>query len=337
MNIAYSDISVVIQGAIDWSIDEKYLLPTTYCLTRRVRELMPEAEIILSTWRGQRTAGLLYDRIIESEDPGGQGAWPGFTINNVNRQIRSTMAGLNATERKYSLKIRSDMIIDGLKFLDEFCRAAPILVDKRAFFKNPIISNNISSRNTVPILRKFPDHPLLFHPSDHVHFGNSSDLIKLWDIPFQNESDAFYFFDRTLPNKWRAHELSRLAPEQHILTSSISRNSQLLDVRDYGVFNHELFDLSEYYLSTHFRFLPDLEYPVRFAKYHTDHHFKFFWMRRNDGVPDAYEHDATQQSHTGMLSNKFRLRSLVNRMTFPFRKPIVFYGRVISGYYRRPK
>lgn len=45
--------------------------------------------------------------------------------------------------------------------------------------------------------------------------------------------------------------------------------------------SEKLVELSDYYLRTHFHFIPDRSFPVRFPKYHTDHHFGFEWMRLN--------------------------------------------------------
>jgi hypothetical protein len=280
MNIQSKDISIVIQGPIDWSIDQNSLEPITLTCCRNIRSLLPNAEIILSTWKKELTKGLDYDKIIISEIPDQQGNWPSWIPNNVNRQIVSTISGLNSATRQYCLKIRTDMILMGTDFIKHFeeRRSYKKNLGADSIFKNAVVTNNLSSRNSKSILKRLPDHPLPFHFSDHVQFGNICDLKTLWDIPLQNDDEANFFHDRSHPNKWRLHELSRLSPEQYILTSAIKK-SRPLDIKDYADGRDEILKLSEYYLKSHFVILPDISFPVSFPKYHTIEHFRFEWMR----------------------------------------------------------
>lgn len=281
MKIESRDISVVIQGPVDWGVSAKFSRPTTLFLTRSIRRLLPDSEIILSSWEGQKVDGLHYDRLLLSKDPGPQGVWPSFTPNNVNRQIRSTLLGLKQVSTPYCLKIRADIILLNAHFVDLFFGLSPIS-GPNAVFEYPILANNLTSRNTAAILERLPDNPILFHPSDHVHFGKTNDLLKLWDVPFQTDKDSFYYMDRTQPNRWRAHELSRLAPEQHLLVNALRG---VLDggLRNYAYTNDDLLNKSNYYMNTHFHFLRD-ELFIHFEKYHSDHHRSFEWMRLNHGI-----------------------------------------------------
>jgi hypothetical protein len=282
MRIDAEEVTVVIQGPIDWSIDPAYARPTTLMLTRNVRRLMPSAKIVLSTWRNQNVEGLSFDKLVFSEDPGPQGVWPSFTPNNVNRQIVSTTAGLDEVSTKYVLKIRTDIILQSTAFMQEFACLYPIANDERAIFKRPVVANNLTSRNSRAVLERIGDNPLPLHPSDHVHFGLLEDLRCLWDVPLQKEEDAFYFMDRVQPNRWRSQELSRLAPEQHILSHAINKYRPLI-LKDYGDKSSELLDESDYYMGTHFHFIRDDQFSISFRKYHTDHHSQFEWMRHNHG------------------------------------------------------
>ena len=309
MKIDFRDISVVIQGPIDWSMDERYFMPTTHALCSNIRNFMPGAEIILSTWDGQRHDGLDIDKVVGREDPGAQGAWPSFVPTNVNRQIIGTVAGLKASSRPYCLKCRSDMVLEGISFLDTYSALPQIHPDRRQIFDRPIVSNNLSSRNTSEILNRIPGHPLLFHPSDHIHFGLRKDLLSLWDIPLQSDEDGFFFLDRAQPNPWRYHELSRLTPEQFILTSAIAKKIPI-NFLHFAHSSPEMNELSQYYMSTHFAFVPDRAFPVHFAKYHTPHHFSFEWMRIN---PDPH----------APKELKIR-RDWRWRISFPFRDPAGF-------------
>jgi len=280
MNIESRDISVIVQGPIDWSNDEELFEATTLTCLRKIKSILPDSEIILSTWENEHITGLDYDKLVVSSLPEQQGVWPGFIPNNVNRQIVSTVNGLKHASRKYALKIRTDMILLGDKFLSFFQKRPNGLniEDERRIFKDPIVTNNFSSRNSDVMSLILPDHPLLFQFSDHIQFGNTEDLIMLWDINLQKNDDGFYFFDHSHPNRWRLCELSLLAPEQYILTRAIKKKYPL-EIKHYADTNTDLIKLSKYYLNSHFTIIPDQVFPVRFQKYHNEHHFSFEWMR----------------------------------------------------------
>ncbi len=277
-SISSREISVIVQGPIDWSISPRYSRPTTVVLTRALRRLFPDSQIIVSTWEGQAVDGLSFDSALFNEDPGPQGVWPSFTPNNVNRQIVSTSAALKRVKTKYALKIRTDIVLLNDSFVREY-EVLPDISGDRRIFDRPILSNNLTSRDTRAILRRLADNPILFHPSDHVHFGLTGDLMKLWDIPLQKAEDAFHFMDRTQPNRWRAHELSRLAPEQFVLTQALGKKMPRA-LRHFADMDDDLLEASDYYLNSHFHFVKDEQF-IYFAKYHTDHHRSFEWMRLN--------------------------------------------------------
>ena len=101
--IKSKDISVVVQGAINSEVTPK-------CL-ESIRKYLPEAEIILSTWEGSDVVRLDYDKLILNKDPGGADcSRDGKGINNCNRELVSTFEGLKLANRKYALKIRSDIV-----------------------------------------------------------------------------------------------------------------------------------------------------------------------------------------------------------------------------------
>lgn len=304
MSIEFQEVTVVIQGPIDWSISSIYSRPTTLMLTRQIRRLMPGAHIVLSTWADQSVEGLSYDRVVFSEDPGPQGVWPSFTPNNVNRQIVSTNEGLNVVRTKYVLKIRSDIILLSTEFMNVYAGLPRLADDDRAIFKFPILSNNLTSRKSRAVLERMPDNPLPLHPSDHVHFGHREDLRCLWGVPLQTDEDAFYFMDRVQPNRWRGHELSRLAPEQHIFSEAISKYRKIC-IEDFADSSEKLLNDSDYYMTSHFYFMKDERFSISFAKYHTNHHAQFEWMR----------HDHEMRNDKVRLSS-FRQRLLAFRSNF---------------------
>lgn len=110
--ISTGEISVIVQGGIGKLTEESL---------RSLVNALPGAEIILSTWKGMDTGGLHYDKLVLSQDPGAVYCdRVAGTLNNVNRQLVSTQAGLRAATRPYILKTRTDILFENAEFLSYF-------------------------------------------------------------------------------------------------------------------------------------------------------------------------------------------------------------------------
>jgi hypothetical protein len=190
--VADSDISVVIQGPLLMGQNEG----AERCLAS-VRAVLPEAEIILSTWEGEDAgavaAGAL---VVQSPDPGCFVMASGLPIN-LNRLQRSTLAGLRRAGRRYSLKLRSDLALTDRRFLV----SAP--ARPGSLFERPLTMSNLYLRDP----EKFT---LLFHFSDIAQFGLTRDLLSLWDGGLFAEDELL--FPPRVPGG--ARERLRLFPEQ---------------------------------------------------------------------------------------------------------------------------
>jgi hypothetical protein len=159
------DISVVIQGPL-WPHQEEGIVR---CL-ESIRRHLPNAEIIVSTWRGEDcSAARGIATIIESPDPGCFRETPERPYN-LNRLQQSTMAGLQRASRRCTLKFRADLALVDRRFLR--------LAHPRAhsLLQRPITLSNLYIRNP----ERFP---LLFHVSDTVQFGLTADLLSYWEGP----------------------------------------------------------------------------------------------------------------------------------------------------------
>ena len=168
-------ISIVFQGAVSDSFLGISLM--------RTRMLFPQAELILSTW--QSSDNLTFDRLVLSHDPGGIISDEiGGVYNNINRQIVSTRAGLEAATRPYCLKIRTDILLDNADFLEKFgkwdAQAPPFHV------KNRILICNYYTRNPRV-------YPLPFHPCDWVLFGRTEDLKRYFSLPLESREEIQWF------------------------------------------------------------------------------------------------------------------------------------------------
>lgn len=196
--IPFSQISVVVQGP-SLSPDGE-LLPGLHRVLSSVRQYLPGAELILSTWNGSDAAAALNpDLLVMSPDPGGMRYRSGHAFeNNVNRQIRSTLAGLRQATRPYALKLRSDLELTGTGFLDAAERFPARMGSHRVFQRRVVISSLFTVN---------PQHGgiTLFHPGDWVQFGLTADLLKLWKVPEANEEGLMRWYERH-PVRWQELE-----------------------------------------------------------------------------------------------------------------------------------
>lgn len=104
------DVSFVLQG--------KNVKGQTALCCKSIRKHFPDAEIILSTWEGENVNITNCNKIIYNKAPGAEIFTMDKKRQNQNRQIVSTKNGILDTHRKYVLKLRSDIKINGKKFLN---------------------------------------------------------------------------------------------------------------------------------------------------------------------------------------------------------------------------
>lgn len=218
-------ISVVVQGPISGGPYDPHRKRLTLRGLESVRRHLPDSEIVLSTWRGSDVSGLPFDRLVESEDPGGmscdQGNRPrtlGPCQYNTNRQIVSTRAGLLAASREYAMKLRSDMELTGTGFLRYFGRY-PARAGAWRIFRERVVTPTYFARNPHR-------YPYPFNPSDWFHFGRREDLLALWDIPLADQEMVRWFEARQPPREdplpWPTY---RYTAEQYIWLSFLRKHA----------------------------------------------------------------------------------------------------------------
>lgn len=170
-------VSIVVQGPVHGRPDDPLERQTTRRVLARAREVYPGAEIILSTWANTPVTGLDYDKLVFSADPGAipQNDGPQrHVLNNLNRQLVCTRAGLALATRLYAIKLRSDCVLERpLDFsqLDRLPRTP-----EWSLLQSRVIVSTLFTRH--PFRR-----PLLFHLSDLFLAGLTADLRTLWEIP----------------------------------------------------------------------------------------------------------------------------------------------------------
>lgn len=233
--MSLNEITVIIQGTIYAQVTDRVIAS--------VRQRLPQAKIILSTCDRTVSEDIKgYDKLIISPDPGCF-RYPECLNehdNNVNRQIVTTLAGLQQVDTIYVLKLRSDFELSGnefLKYFDIFPQA------ERDFqvFAHKILACCYFTRNPSS------DKPFPFHPSDLVFFGYTKDLLKLFDIPLMSKKQAYW-------NMEAKHQY-QYVPEQYIFINCLRKNGFSADCNFYNDCNQQNIEQTEHYFASNFIFL----------------------------------------------------------------------------------
>jgi hypothetical protein len=209
-------ITVVVQGDVR---------PGTPAVLQKIRATAPGARIVFSSFPNLVTdfqrdalAGLV-DEWVWSSDPGALPATvrsPSAPRNNINRQLRSTAAGLERVRTPYALKLRSDAQVDVRAIAGLWWREAGV----------------VGARRRMLFASRYTRHPCgingyLFHVSDWIGFGTIEQLRDYWSTPDFSQEDAAWF--ETRPHRPGSTATSRrfrarMAQEQWIACNYARRH-----------------------------------------------------------------------------------------------------------------
>jgi hypothetical protein len=217
MSIDLRDITFVAQGTLkppDVRADYTNYLPRHYAkkTLAAIRKFCPGAKIILSTWEGEDASKLDADEIIYNPDPG---AFPyhcddkNSELNNINRQLVSTLNGLKKVRTKYAFKIRTDFCLTGRDFLRYF-GAYNKYEAKYKIVRQRILACAFVTRNPEAEI------PYPFHLGDFAFFGLTADLLDLFDLPLMSKAEQVWFKKHPAAGSPRQFSC-RYAPEQYLL------------------------------------------------------------------------------------------------------------------------
>ena len=252
-------LTFVIQGP-NLDTDENKI---TSNLILSIRNFFPDSTIIFSTWENETIHKLPnLDKIVFNSDPGGILYHKELNIlNNVNRQIVSTLNGLLGVETEYAIKVRSDLvfksnvIVNNLKYLG--------LSGGDQNFK--LLSNHVVVSNQTSVdPRKRLAYP--FHLCDWIYCGKTQDLINIWDIPLMPE-DWFQSFapDDTFNNVGNSY-LSRYLPESYIISSFVKKYMDISFQDSYDIKNNNI-EISELIIANNFIVKSNFQLGIRSQKY----------------------------------------------------------------------
>jgi len=172
------DVTIVVQGPVVGSPDDPGAQRFTLRCLQSVRCVLPEAEVVLSTWRGSDVRGLPADRVVINDDPGPTPSRDAsHVVNNVNRQVVTTRAGLEQASRPMALKLRSDMLLEHDGMLRLF-GGWPARATELRVLRERVLLPTFYSFNPRRVYSRFP-----YMVSDWCHFGLTEDLREIWSTP----------------------------------------------------------------------------------------------------------------------------------------------------------
>lgn len=192
--VSSEQVGVVVQGPVIGRPTEPPDQRHTERVLRSVRRAVPGAQVVLSTWKGSDLTGLDVDLVVLNDDPGPtrlrgpSSSW----LNNVNRQVVSTRAGLERINRPLAMKLRSDLeLVDG-RALSLF-GGWPARAPKLQVFRERILVPSFYTFRHGRVFDRFP-----YQVSDWFQLGLHEDLLDLWSTPQWDVSFEWLLGRRTV-------------------------------------------------------------------------------------------------------------------------------------------
>ncbi|MCD7739758.1 MAG: WavE lipopolysaccharide synthesis family protein [Candidatus Gastranaerophilales bacterium] len=330
--INFSDISVIVQGAIDKELTPK-------CLNS-IRKYLPCAEIILSTWENSDTSGLDYDKLVLNQDPGCfKHDFAVYnkprSMNNFNRQLVSAKNGVFKASRQYCLKLRSDLILNNsnfLKYWDKYNKQN----EEYKIFKHRVLCSSIYSREYS--CQSGTGLPTPFHPSDFWFFGLTEDLKDYFgNCPLQDKEEGSNWNFKYPARCPYITPLWRYAPEQWFCINWVKKYYPDVQFEDWSDWNEENIELSNNILYNNFMML-GFEQSGIYSKKHlgaenikssiqgliTFEHFQKQYQKYCD---------VTFKPYKAKKDYKYKLNQHFNRLINPFLKLKSWISEIFSVLY----
>lgn len=260
MQISSKELSVVVQGAVS-------PLETISCL-KSIRKYLPDAQIILSTWKNSDISELndLYDELLLNDDPGAVI----FEIkerknNNLNRILLSSRNGIKKAQRPYVLKIRTDLVLKNNNVL-KLCDNFNVRDKEKSLFKQRIFAYDIFSLKYNKVNGKIL--PLLFHISDWCYLGLKEDLEEFFNISEVVEPEFSQYFKNHKKNDEDIYSsrLWKMSPEQYFTYSNALKVFKDLKFENYLDINPENIKISEDFIINNFRIFSPKEWGISSLK-----------------------------------------------------------------------
>lgn len=262
--ITNEEVTVLIHGPISRECGKHYAQGQTVAVIDSVKNFLPGARIIISTWQGAEAENLGADQVIYSIDPGALPYGFNHRPNNVNRQIVVMRAGLKLVKTKYTLKLRSDTVLTSNSLVKNWGKFEA-RNERLRIFEQRITTAAILTMNPRLCYLEKQFTPFLFHVNDMIQFGLTVDMVKLWDLPLMEQRDFKYFSSQDLRGQ-RDQIACRRVPEDYVWTTVLSRAG--VTVNDsWADFQPQLLSVSELSIINNFCLLDYQDMGVHSLKY----------------------------------------------------------------------
>lgn len=262
--ISPSDITIVLQGSIPTIRDANG--ESFRDLLTRTRSTLPGAKVILSTWRNAKVSRTLpIDEIVRSNDPGPLPPikFDNVGANNINRQIVTTLAGLEKVQTKYAIKLRTDACLEHDGFLKHFEKYSAAFPTDNA----RILTNCFFTIDPL-VLEHMP-----FHTSDWFMFSTTERLIQYWSRPHISLEDASYYemhphakHSSYLDKQFR----TKLAVEQYLCTE-FAKKLGYVTPEYHNDTRKDVISAFHDFMAQQFMVLDPWQSGLKFAKYRSVH------------------------------------------------------------------
>ena len=243
--VSDKDVSIVVQGPIIGETEKSDRC--TYHLLESIRRCFPQAQIILSTWTGEDVSGLDYDLLVQSDQPKSVQIYYSGRLHlfTVNHQILSTYKGLKRADRKYAIKVRSDLVFHNnsiLLYLDKYKQAGMAFGDWKLFSSRLITLPTYNFRRGM----SFP-----FSVADWIYAGRLTDMLDFFDIPLLDMSGLVMRQTEKYP-----YLSDNIGAEQYNCVSFIRKHKLQFDFWGWESKDERYQKLSEVFYGQNFVFLP---------------------------------------------------------------------------------
>ena len=235
-----SNLSIIIQGAIDVSIIEEVV--SSYFF------LLPKSEIIISTWKETNLPNIKGVDVVLSDDPGSidTSFHGGRKEDNFNRQIVSSINGIKSASRDFCLKVRSDILLKKKEFIDlynnfNFQNEKAIIRDCGFF-----LINNQSSKDPYFI------YPAPLHFCDWFILSSTNEMKKLFDIDLIEKNELIYGKGENIPNVYSKLSIPRIkwAVETYIWKEYLKKHLYFSMINTFDN-NKEVLNIHDIFLKSH--------------------------------------------------------------------------------------
>ncbi len=240
-----NNISIIVQGPIIKDVTEK-------CL-KQTRKVFKNSQIILSTWIGENTEGLIYDELILSNEPlkARFNKKDDKEVNHTNFQLVSIQNALPKIKGKYCLKLRTDAYVKSSSFLKQWDKY-PNFNKNYKFFKHRILIPSVYSREAFDLT----GIPMPFHPSDIFMFGLSEDIIDYFAKTNLMTEDELGNWKYLHPEKAPFSQLTyRYCAEQYYCYNWAKRHLTEIVFDDWSDWSNENINISKKVLYNNFAIL----------------------------------------------------------------------------------